>query len=152
MGYYVTLIESNASIPANKLDEAYTLLCELNQHNELKHGGVGGRDETIVGPHEGIWYSWMPWNYPEVYPNAVDILRAVGYDIFVDTNGTAYFSGYDDKHGCEDTFAAALLPVLQSGDGKPLQFHWRGEDGALWRNIALDGEFVTQEGKITFSD
>lgn len=151
MGYYVTLTETNASIPADKLDEAYRLLCDLNNDNTHKTGGIVG-GETKDGAHEGIWFSWMDWNYPQVYDNAVDILRAVGYDIFVDRKGTAYFSGYDDKHGCEDTFVTALLPVLQSGDGKPLQFQWRGEDGALWRHIAFDGEFLTQEGKITFSD
>jgi hypothetical protein len=151
MGYYVTLTETNASIPADKLDEAYRLLCDLNNDNTNKNGGILGTADKD-GAHEGIWYSWMPWNYPEVYLNAVDILRAVGYDIFVDTKGTAYFSGYDDKHGCQDVFATALLPVLQSGDGKPLQFQWRGEDGALWRHVAFDGEFVVQEGKVTFSD
>jgi hypothetical protein len=152
MGYYVTLTETNATIPADKLDEAYTLLCELNQHNELKRGGLGGRDETIVGPHKGIWFSWMDWNYPEVYSNAVDILRAVGYDIFVDGRGTAHFAGYDEKNGCQDVFAEALLPVLVSSDDNPLQFHWRGEDGEVWRNIAIDGAFVAQEGKIVFED
>lgn len=162
MGYYVTLTKTNASIPADKLDEAYRILCDLNNDNTLKNGSVLGHDEKD-GPHEGIWFSWMEWNYPEVYDNAVDILRAVGYDIFIDTwdyqdpeqshrKGAVYFTGYDEKHGCEDVFAEALLPVLVSDDDQPIQFQWTGQDGELWRKIAVDGTFVTQEGEVVFSE
>jgi len=159
MGYYVTLIESNASIPADKLDEAYTLLCDLNQRNDLKRGGNGkyafGRtpegEEPIEGPHKGVWFSWMDWNYPDTCPTTDAILTQVGYEMYPDENEALIFGSYDNKTGCEGVFVAALAPVLASTDDQPVQFVWRGEDGALWRQVMEDGELVEQKGRVVFS-
>jgi hypothetical protein len=159
MGYYVTLTESNAVIPANKLDEAYKLLCALNERNDLKSGGVGGwtRGETpegetpIDGPHDKVWFSWMDWNYPETCPDAKSILKHVGFDVYV-IDGDLTFGGYDDKTGCEDVFVAALAPVLASDDNRAPQFVWRGEQGEFWRQIVVNGEMATQEGTVVFAD
>lgn len=160
MGYYVSLTDTNANIPADKLDEAYKLLCDLNQRNDLKTGGVSGwthgrtpEGETpIDGPHDKIWFSWMDWNYPETCKDAAAVLEKVGYEIYFTDDGTLVFGGYDNKTGCEDEFIKALAPVLVSADDQPVQFVWRGEDGSLWRHLFTDEGVKEQEGVITFQD
>lgn len=152
MGYYVNLLENNAIIPTAKLDEAYKILCELNNHNELKRGGSGLFDERqkIEGPHEGIWFSWMEWNYPETCPDAATILQQVGLEFEFIEEGLSFLF-YDGKTGCEDVFIAALTPVLESVDSNPPYFVWQGEQGETWRQIVIDGEMVVQEGTVVFS-
>jgi hypothetical protein len=158
MGYYVSLTDSNAIIPADKLDEAYKLLCDLNQRNDLKTGGVGGwthgrtpEGETpIDGPHDKVWFSWMDWNYPENCADAAAILEAVGFEVVYGADGELGFERYENKTGCEQTFVEALAPVLASTDGENPYFVWQGEDGLYWRQRLQDGEMVTQDGVITF--
>lgn len=151
MGYYVDLVETNAYIPKDKLDEAYNILCELNQHNELKTGGRGPRDDrqAIEGPHDGIWFAWMEWNYPETCSDAAAILAQVGFDVVID-NGDLRIMFYDGKTGCEQVFLSALAPVLASNDSQPPYFVWSGEDRSVWRQIVLDGKMHVQEGVVTF--
>jgi hypothetical protein len=152
MGYYVTLEGNNAYIRKDKLDEAYAILCELNQHNELKRGGSFPRDEEIAGPHEGVWFSWMEWNYPETCADAAAILGQLGFELEDDGNGGISFLFYDNKTGSEDVFIAALAPVLSSGDDDAPWFEWRGEDGAHWRQIVSDGVMKIQQPQVTWID
>jgi hypothetical protein len=159
MGYYVSLTDTNATITADKLDEAYELLCGLNQHNHLKRGGVGGytygntpEGETpIEGPHDKVWFSWLDWNYPDIYPDAKSILEQVGFTVY-DIDGDLVFSDYDNKTGCEQDFLDVLAPVLSTTDNRSPQFVWRGENGEFWRQIVTHGEMVTQKGTITFDE
>ena len=154
MGYYVTLEGNNAYIRKDKLDEAYKILCELNNHTELKRGGCGTLDnrQKIEGPHEDIWFSWMEWNYPETCANAFEILLQLGFELEDDGNGGISFFGYDNKTGSEDVFIAALAPVLSSDDGSAPWFEWRGEDGAHWRQIVSDGVMKLQQPQVTWID
>jgi hypothetical protein len=160
MGYYVSLTDTNAIIPADKLDEAYKLLCDLNQRNDLKTGGYGhyalGRtpkgETPIDGPHPGVWFSWMPWNYPEVYTNAAEVLEAVGFEVTYEADGELRFVRYEDKTGCERTFLQALAPVLASRNTDLPYFIWVGEDYSTWRNVVVNGDFLTQEGHIAWGD
>jgi hypothetical protein len=155
MGYYVTLEYSNAVIPKNKLDEAYEVLCALNNDNRLKHGGnghsfnEGWRKANQFGANENVWFSWMSWNYPETCASAAEILHEVGFEFIEDGDGITGFQ-YDNKTGCEDVFLAALAPLLVPTDAEEPQFVWRGEDGAVWRQIVVDGEMVSQAGRIAF--
>lgn len=152
MGYYVTLEGNNAYIRKDKLDEAYTILCELNQHNELKRGFSFPREEEPEGPHEGIWFSWMDWNYPETCANAFEILLQLGFELEDDGNGGISFLRYDNKTGSEDVFIAALAPVLSSDDESAPWFEWRGEDGAHWRQIVSGGVMKLQQPQVTWID
>jgi hypothetical protein len=148
MGYYVDLADSNAYIPTDKLDEAYEILCELNNHNDLKRGGQFPKKD-IEGPHEGIWFSWLDWNYPELFDSAQKVLEAVGYELITYDYGLRFIA-YGEKTGCEDIFFAALAPVLASANEEPPSTEWRGEDGALWRIVILDGKAVFQEARVTY--
>ena len=153
MGYYVNLIDTNAYIPKDKLEEAYKILCELNNHNELKRGGRGPRDKRLdaEGPHDGIWFSWMDWNYPETCADAAAILAQVGFELSDEESGDLRIMFYDNKTGCEQVFAAALAPVLASHDDQPPYLIWVGENHEQWRQIVIDGQMVTQDGEIVFS-
>lgn len=148
MGYYVTLNSTNAYIPNDKLDEAYTILCALNQDNSLKRGGRWPRTEQD-GPHSGVWFSWMDWDYPETCKDAAAIIAQLGFEFTEDGDGL-WFYAYDNKTGAEDVFLAALAPVLASSDDEAPQFVWQGEDGAAWRQIVIDGVMQSQSGRLTF--
>lgn len=136
MGYYVSTIDVNFTIKADKSEEAYKALCELNNHNELKRGGRFP-SEKKDGPHDGVWFSWMDWNYPETCPNLETILQQLGFE--TDTNeGNLSVWGYDSKSGNEDLFLEALAPFVEPDS----YIEWRGECGAMWRN-EFDGKAMT---------
>ena len=42
MGYFVETTEIDFTIPSGNIDAAYEAMCELNAHDELKHGGIWG--------------------------------------------------------------------------------------------------------------
>ena len=123
-------------------------MCELNNHNELKRGGSFPREEKD-GPHDGVWFSWMDWNYPETCENAAAIIEQLGFT-FTMTDIGLEFLYYDNKTGAEDVFLMALAPVLASTDERAPYFVWRGEDGTVWRQIRSEGVMVTEEGVMTF--
>jgi hypothetical protein len=161
MGYYVSLIDTNAEIPAENLTEAYQRLCALNQHNELKTGGSGAYafggtpegKEPISGPHPGVWFSWMLWNYDEVLDGADDILQALGFETITTADGALHLTRYEDKVGAEELFLSAISDLFRSTNKDPVQFVWRGEDGDMWRQVRTDsGKFRTQEGRVVFED
>ena len=149
MGYYVTLIEADAYIPTEKLDEAYTLLCALNERNDLKRGGAWPREEK-EGPHDGIWFSWMDWNYPETCADAKAILEQLGFEV-AETEDGLHLQRYDNKTGNEDHFLNALAPVIV-GYCEPAYLLWKGEDGAWWKQQFADGVMSTHDGHLVFSD
>lgn len=121
MGYYVT---SSGSMTINKkdLNEAYTLMCNLNKQDHLKRGGSFGGN----GPNIN-WFSWMDANYPETCKNAGDILDMLGFTIIYDAEGNLTFGEYDNKTGQENLFLNQIKHLLT---GQSL--NWRGEDGARW--------------------
>jgi len=150
MGYYVNLIETNAYIPKDNLLNAYRALCALNERNDLKRGGsfCAGAERPLRGAHRDIWFSWMDWNYPETCADAEAVLRQAGYELVREDNGDVRFVDYDNKTGCEQQFVAAIGRYLASTDGRPVQFVWRGEDDALWRQIKMGDRLVTEDAEV----
>lgn len=120
MGYYVNTTDCDFTIKKESYGEAYRLLRELNAHDELKRGGCHPanldrpEDSKSVARNPNVWFSWMPWNYDEVYGSAVEILEAVGFAVEEDEGGICFVS-YDGKNGCEEEFMAALAPVVERG-------------------------------------
>lgn len=142
MGYYVQIQESNWIIPADKLDDAYKAMCELNKRDDLKTGGSwdGGKQTQK-------WFAWMDANYPETCEDADTILHALGFGTGYDGEGNLYIYSYDDKSGAEEHFLAAIAPF-----SKPDSYIvWRGEDGAIWRDIVQHDTLVQQSGTIVFN-
>lgn len=153
MGYYVDLIETNAYIPHDKQEYAYELVCEINNHHANK---VGRRDmHDTPSPHEGEWFSWMPWNYPDIHDNVRDVLQEVGFDLYTDADNGLWFQGYGNKTGCEEYFLQALENVLEGASGEPARFVWVGEDHEMWAqemhvSHTGDRELVTKQAHITW--
>lgn len=145
MGYYVETIEVNFTIPSSNLDDAYKAMCELNQHNELKSGGRHPSEDKD-GPHDGVWFSWMHWNYDEVYETAKEILEALGFELYEDENGDLSISYYNSKIGNENHFLNAIAPYVADSS----YIEWRGEDGSMWRSFFTDGKMVEQTAVITW--
>lgn len=151
MGYYISLIDSNAKLCAEDLDEAYRILCELNNDNTQKTGGTIPIDRKD-GPHENIWFSWMPWNYPDLLKSAAEIFECLGFSMIFRENGDLLLTGYDDKMGAEDVFLDSLSHLWKSVDEvENPYFAWRGEEGNMWRTIYVNGEVMEQTAKIEWS-
>lgn len=148
MGFYVELIEQNAKLLESDLDEAYKILCALNDRNDLKTGGRWPREEKD-GPHNGIWFSWMDWNYPETCENAVAIFQQIGFDVYAEDDGSIILTYYNDKTGAQHIFLNSLSSLWKSRfDGENPYFTWRGEDGSMWRYEYVDGETIILNPKI----
>lgn len=129
MGYYVNTTSCDFAIRKENYDKAYRLLCALNAHDELK-----------------IWFSWMPWNYGELFDNAVDILKAVGFEIEEDEKGICSLS-YDDKTGCEEEFLAALAPIVEEGS----YIEWEGEEHGDFYRYEFDGKTMgVRRGEVVW--
>ena len=145
MGYCVSTKEVNFVIPNEKLDEAYKAVCDLNQHNHLKRGGVWPRNEKD-GPHENIWFSWMPWDYPEVFKDLEEVLNALGFETEYTDGDDLSLCYYDSKAGQEQLFLETIAPFVEEGSF----IEWVGEDNAMWRDIVKDGKLVRQTPNITW--
>ena len=145
MGYFVSTKEVSFVIPKGKLDEAYKAVCELNQHNHLKRGGRWPREEK-EGPHDGIWFSWMPWDYPEFFKDLKEVLNGVGFETEYTEDGGLDILYYDSKSGQEQLFLGALAPFVAEGSF----IEWMGEDQTFWRDFVKDGKLIQQTPNITW--
>ncbi len=152
MGYYVTLIETNAYIACEDQPRGYELVCEINNHHAGKVGMLNHCDTP--SPHEGEWFSWMPWNYPDLCDTLADVLQEVGFDTYTDVDGNLHIRGYDKKTGCEEYFLQALAPVLRGGFGQPVHMAWVGEDHTMWAYAIEESptgkRLVTKQAHITW--
>lgn len=144
MGYYINITNSHFVIKSENFDAAYKAVCELNNHNELKGGGRYP-SENIDGPHPGIWFSWMDWNYPETCPDLKSVLTQVGFEVHLE-NGDISYLHFDKKMGDEAHFMNALAPYVESGS----YIEWVGEDHNLWRWEFNDGKMFEKVGKVVY--
>lgn len=152
MGYFVTG-EGSITIPADKLDDAYKALVELNKRDDLKSGGSSRETmkpvrSTSVARYPHKWFSWMDWNYDELNDNAKDILKDVGFEIDEDDDGSIVLRYYDNKIGAEEHFVKAIASHVTEDS----IMVWTGEDGEKWRWIFRDGELITQEAIFTWDE
>ena len=149
MGYYVRIEEtaSNFKIKKENFERGYEIVCDLNRHDYLKHGGKFGGDPTpkpadskSCAGNPDVWFSWMPWNYDELCGNLVEVLEMVGFGVEFDDAGNISGLSYDDKTGCEETFLNALKPVIEEGS----YLTWVGEEGGEWfSSLSRKGRPIT---------
>ncbi len=139
MGYYIELIDSNFTIPADKLDEALEILKRLNVDTpaEQKRGGSwGGSGRTAS------WFSWMPEDYDKTVTSAAEVFELLGFHVKTSDDGALSLEGYDNKTGQEDLFINAVSHLANDD----WHLTWRGEDGDTWRNQATG----TRTGRVVF--
>lgn len=130
MGYYVRIVESTAIVPAENLERVYQIMCELNNHNELKYGG-----SWSGGSQTKWWFSWMDENYPETCKDAKEIFEMMGFECIVSENGDLHLDYYDQKTGQEDLFLDRIKNYVHGS------ITWVGEDGEMWDTV-FDGDSV----------
>lgn len=142
MGYHVRIVDCDFTIPTENFAEAYKALCELNNHNELKRGG---RSPCVAkdGPHDGVWFSWMDWNYPEKCNGLVEVLEHVGFDVGYDEERGITYLDYDAKMGNEDVFLNALAPFVNDGS----YIEWEGEEDEVWKHVYSNGKMKEISGR-----
>jgi len=136
MGYYVNIIGADATLPAEKLDEAYARLVELNDHDEWKSGGTTTER----------WFAWLDRDYPTKFSTAQQILEEVGFEIETNEDGLGNISimGYDGKTGCEDIMLWAIADLFEAGS----EIEWRGEENETWLQRFGGGKKMTQVGGV----
>lgn len=147
MGYCVETLNVDFTIPADKLDEAYKALVELNNRDELKSGGAWGQlpDGKGYGCIEK-YFSWMPANYPETCKDVAAVLKEVGFETSEEEEGLRVDWYVGEKSGDEAHFFEALAPFAKPGS----YMEWEGEDRQRWR-WEFDGTtMTTKTGTISW--
>lgn len=130
MGYYVTLEESTAVIPTDKLDEAYKRLCDLNKRDDLKTGG----------------FPWMDPDYPSKCAGTTEIFVALGFECYEEDDGL-HIESYDAKAGAEDLFVQTVADLFEPDT----YMQWRGEEGEQWRwEFTGTKEIIHKEAVVTW--
>lgn len=143
MGYYVTIIDADFTIPRDKVDDAFEVLCALNQRDELKGGYHYFRGEVVER-----YFKWMPADYDKTATSLADVLDMLGFDIETGDDGAVSIVGYDNKGGDEPHFIEALAPYATPGSF----LNWEGEERELWRQeVADDGTIRDLVGDIVWT-
>lgn len=143
MGYYINTESTDWVIPTDKINDAYKALCDLNNRNDLKSGGIFPQDESLKDsntPTPSRWFAWMDANYHETCSTLQEILQMLGFDPF-EVDGGLEVGSYNSKTGSQDIFLAALAPFTRPDSWMT----WAGEDGERWRTIVKDGVAYEQE-------
>ena len=139
MGYYVRANCQPFRLQKQHFEEAYRLMCELNNLPDSEKRGGG---------NEKRWFSWMPENYHETCLNLADILDALGFHpTFDELTEDITDLEYDSKIGQEELFFGAIGHLVE-----PNSFiYWEGEDGEKWRWV-FDGKSMSvQHGVVTYA-
>lgn len=148
MGYYTFLNNHNMFLDRKYFDEVYKKMCELNDYDELKRGGMlGSNNDTVEGERypKDKWFSWMDYNYPETCKNMIQILEQIGFDIETDNDGNLIGLGYNNKSGNEDYFLSCFAGYIKDGSF----IEWTGEDSEdRYRFVFKDGIMIKEEGQI----
>lgn len=140
MGYYVSMRDSNFSIPES--DEVLQVLKDANwKYQNYKNGGSFGRGESTR------WFSWMPSDYDQVVTSVAEVFELLGFE--VDKTLThCTLMNYDSKIGQEDLFLALVAPFVEEGSW----IEWQGEDGASWRHEVVNGRLHVRDAYIQYGD
>lgn len=147
MGYYTTLIDTNLLVKKEDFQSIYEKMCELNNYDELKRGGGFGQleeqGESKWNPNK--WFSWMPYNYPELYFTMQEVLEQVGFELSFNEDGDLIKIEYYNKTGNEDYFLSCFAGYVK--DGTFIQFKGEG-DSDYYQYVFKDGKMILEEGIV----
>lgn len=148
MGYYIQTPQTSFAIRTDNLPRFFDLVSNLMSDENVEENGHGG--SYANGGKTQSWYSWVN---TDVVRRAVadrDIVAVFGewgyeLDFINEENGESIYRldirGGDAKIGDEETFFAAIAPVVVNGSYLDV----RGEDGAEWRWMWKNGNFYSQD-------
>lgn len=149
MGYYIGTEDVEIFLDKKYFDDVYKKMCELNDFHELKRGGsFGANTDEVEGDRypRNKWFSWMEYNYPEIYSDMNSILVALGFDIEYDKDGNLVGLGYWDKSGNEDYFFSCFAGFVKDGSF----INMKGEEtDDYYRYIFKDGKMIWQKAEMT---
>lgn len=158
MGYYISTPSTDFAIRTDNLPRFFELVSNLMSDANVEENGHGG--SYANGGKTQSWYSWVSTENVRKAVADRDIVRIFeewGYelDFINEENGESIYRldirGGDAKIGDEETFFAAIAPVVINGSFLDV----RGEDGAEWRWVWENGKFYSQDverKEIIFSD
>lgn len=138
MGYYVTLVESNFTVPAHRVDAARDALKSLN----------AGNNDLKVGSSEAPHFPWMDADFDQNAEHLGDVLWMLSFEPENLPDGSVDVRLFDSKWSEHiPFFLAALAPFVP--DGSYLIFS--GEDyGDIWRYVVEGGTLVEYRGEISW--
>lgn len=137
MGYYVDLSSSDWEI--RETPEALQAVREMpTKFHALKRGG---------GSNGERWFSWMNDTDIENTPTVEAVFQQLGFDTTT-TNGGFTLDSYNSKTGQEDLFLAVLAPWTKEGS----YIEWRGEDGAQWRFVIVNGKMYVEQAEVVYGN
>lgn len=147
MGYYVSTIDNDFFLDKDHFDDVYKKMCELNDYNDLKRGGSYGSNQDIDTTDrypKNRWFSWMEYNYPEIYKDLFGILQSLGFEYSLDEQGNMNGISYPyNKTGNEEYFLCCFAGFVK--DGSYLEFE--GEDYSHWKYVFKNGKMIRYDGE-----
>lgn len=148
MGYYIRTPNTSFAIRTENLPRFFDLVSNLMSDENIEENGQGG--SWSGGVKRQAWYSWVDTD--KVRRAVLDrdiraVFEAWGYDLELTneydgvTNFFLDIRGGDAKIGDEETFFAAIAPVVEDGSFLDV----KGEDDEEWRWMWENGKFYSQE-------
>lgn len=149
MGYYIRTPQTSFAIRTENLPRFFELVANLMSDENIEENGHGGSWNGNGAKMRG-WYSWV--NTDNVRNAVVDrdisgVFKEWGYDLEFTSeyegvcNYYLDIRGGDAKIGDEETFFAAIAPVVEDGSFLDVT----GEDDAQWRWMWENGKFYSQD-------
>ena len=148
MGYYVNTPNADFSIATADLPRFFDLVANLMSDKNIEENGNGGTHSN--GTKTESWYAWVNTENVRKAVADRDIVRVFeewGYELW-ETSEHEGITHYridirngDAKIGDEETFFAAIAPIVVSGSF----IDCIGEDGERWRWLWENEKFFSQE-------
>ena len=151
MGYYTNTEVVKIFLDKKYFEDVYNKMCELNDHHDLKRGGSFGRNnDNVEGERypRDKWFSWMPYNYPEILSDMNAILSELGFDTEYDKDGNLVGLSYSDKTGNEDYFLQCFAGYVT--DGSYIEFKGEESDD-YYRFLFENGKMIMQRGIVSIN-
>ena len=148
MGYYISTPNTHFAIRTADLPRFFDLVSNLMSDKNVEENGHGG--SYANGGKTKSWYSWVDTERVRKVVADGDIVRVFeewGYelDFINEENGVTIYRldirNGDAKIGDEETFFAAIAPVVEDGSFLDV----RGEEDAQWRWMWENGKFYSQD-------
>lgn len=147
MGYYVEIIESDAFIPADRIEEACRGMEPMMQPDHVAKHGQGGSWSN--GGRSEVWYSWV--NTQECIDllaknDLAGFLEHWGFETYTGADGDIHLDHYNRKTGQEEYMLQNLAPFIAPNT----YMKWRGEENEMWAFIFEDGKLVEKAAKVVW--
>lgn len=142
MGYYVSVVDGQFVIPADKTDAALAALKDLNgpRYDEYKVGGFSDADP--------LHFPWMDHDWADKVDHLADAVWLLGFEpenMLDGSVGVRLFSSKWREH--IPLFLSVLAPFIPEGS----YLTFSGEEaGDMWRYVIEGGAIVEYRAEIVW--